>query len=174
LDRRTDARLSALSAIFALEEFANRCDDTLGVLDKPEYELSVINGEGPWEARFRTVPEMPPYSPSEINLRALGVDASRDILNFQIHARSARSAASLQWSPYLPDAFAKVKLYTSQLGVEALQVSEKLRGKWHLDSFHSVNVVDLKAHLLERGLAYKAEREAITRRTTPRPNTQSA
>ena len=112
--RSTAARISALYAASALESYADACIESIEELNSVEYSVGLINGDGTLEEKFRLVAEIPAY-PVQIDWAALGVEVTEEVLNFRVHVSGSRSAASLRWSPYLPDAQAKVKQYTASL-----------------------------------------------------------
>lgn len=139
--------------------------ETLDELDTSDYVLGVIDGDGPIESRFRLVPQFLEF-PSSVDWIALGVEASRGIKNYRTEANSKRGAASLRWSPYLPDAFAKVRQYTARLALDGTRLVATLRREWKLEGYRSELVQGDEAEAIRRHNAYAAERQTIYDRTT--------
>ena len=138
---------------------------TLDELDAAGYQLGVIDGGGTLEDRFRLVPAFPTF-PADIDWLSLGVEASRGIKNYRTEANSRRASTSLKWSPYLPDAFAKVKQYTASLALDGIRLANTLRADWKLKGFRSELVIEMEADAVKRHNAYAAERQMIHNRTT--------
>jgi hypothetical protein len=163
--RRVSARLSALSIVGVMETWINTAYDMMIGLSSVEQMERFATGELGLDEWIGAIPELPAW-PDTVDWHALEVEGSLSVINFANSVRMACSAALPTNNPYLPDAQAKLGLYTSQLILEAMTLVEGLRTTWKLDGWRSIAYADIKEEAIRLVAQYTSEREAIARRTS--------
>lgn len=164
--RRVGARLSALSVIGVIETWINCAYETAIELGSMERFQRYADQEMSVEEWIGEVPELPAW-PTNIDWHALGVDGSLAIINFENGVRMSRSAARLEHTHYIPDAQAKVGLYTARLIRDATTLVEEMRRTWRLKAWRGLAYANIAGRVDELVAQYEAERSAIEQRTTP-------